>query len=540
MSDTPKVETLLTSALSYRQKGFSVIPVRSNKKPYIRWEQYQQKKATPDEIKAWWKKWPTANIGIVTGAISGIAVIDIDTPEGFEEINKYIPDSLEIPTATTPRGGQHLYFQCSDKTLMNNARTIPGCDLRANGGYIIAPPSRNGSGKPYAWRGRLSLDDLAPPTMPEAYITKVFYSIGYKEDVVNDHTKPQGTTNFTEMFTHGRRDNDLFHVANVLIKGGMPQDETRHVVEMIAKLCTPPFSSGEAALKVQSALERKMRGERNLADEIRQWAKTTEGHFITTEVHSELQITTSRDKKTCYMALKRLCDEGILEKYGDKRGSFRVIDNACEDIDWQNATDERINLLWPFEIERYVQILPKNIIVIAGSPNAGKTAFLLNFIRQNMHNHEVYYFSSEMGAIELKSRLDKFNIPRKSWRFHAKERASHFADVIRPDAVNVIDFLEVHDEFYKIGGLIKEVFDKLKTGVAVIAIQMNKGAAVGLGGMRGLEKARLYLTIDGSKTKMVKAKNSADPQVNPNGLEIDFSLAQGCSFKEKNEWHKAG
>ncbi len=88
-----------------------------------------------------------------------------------------------------------------------------------------------------------------------------------------------------------------------------------------------------------------------------------------------------------------------------------------------------------------------------------------------MDNHEVHYFSSEMGALELKDRFSKFDRPLNSWKVKFKERASNFADVIKPDAINIIDFLEVHDEFYKIGGLIKDIYDKLTTGIAVIAIR---------------------------------------------------------------------
>src|SRR3990167_9595461 len=91
---------LLKAALYYCEiMNYCIIPIQTEKKkPYIKWEEYQSRKATPEEIKTWWSKWPHAGIGIVTGLISGICVIDIDKPEAEEELQKHIPDSLICPT----------------------------------------------------------------------------------------------------------------------------------------------------------------------------------------------------------------------------------------------------------------------------------------------------------------------------------------------------------------------------------------------------------------------------------------------------------
>jgi len=142
-----------------------------------------------------------------------------------------------------------------------------------------------------------------------------------------------------------------------------------------------------------------------------------------------------------------------------------------------------------------------------------------------------------MGAIELRDRLSKFDMPLKNWSFIAKERASNFADVIKPDEINIIDFLEVHDEFYKIGGLIKDIYDNLHKGVAIVAIQKNRGSDYGLGGTRSLEKARLYLAMEPNCLKIIKGKNWTGVQ-NPNGLAIDFKLVQGCKFISESDWQR--
>ena len=98
------------AALDYQSKNFSIIPVQKNKKPYIKWEEYQKRKSTKDEVNEWWSKWPDAMIGIITGNLNNIFVIDVDSKQGAENLSNYIPESLITPTSKTPRGGQHLYF----------------------------------------------------------------------------------------------------------------------------------------------------------------------------------------------------------------------------------------------------------------------------------------------------------------------------------------------------------------------------------------------------------------------------------------------
>jgi hypothetical protein len=73
------------AALEYLVRGWSGIPIEGNggrKKPLVKWQEFQERLATPEEVAGWWKKWPDANVGIVTGAISNLVVVDTDGPEG--------------------------------------------------------------------------------------------------------------------------------------------------------------------------------------------------------------------------------------------------------------------------------------------------------------------------------------------------------------------------------------------------------------------------------------------------------------------------
>jgi hypothetical protein len=156
----------LQAALDYARRDFSVIPIRPDKKPFIKWESYQKIKATPEEIRSWWSKWPKAMIGIVTGEISGIFVVDCDNEDAYQKIQELLPDSFITCIAKTPRG-YHLYLiYPKGQTIGNATGILPGTDIRGEGGYCIAPPSINAEGKPYAWIEGLAMGNVEPATVP--------------------------------------------------------------------------------------------------------------------------------------------------------------------------------------------------------------------------------------------------------------------------------------------------------------------------------------------------------------------------------------
>ena len=263
-----------------------------------------------------------------------------------------------------------------------------------------------------------------------------------------------------------------------------------------------------------------------------------EGYWNLTEAKKALQLLTKEEKGHLDVIVHRLRKEGVIEKYGNQAGVYRTVMTEIEPIDFINCNVVPLSVHYPFGIEDYYKTLPKNIIVVAGSPDSGKTGFMLNFARLNQDGHEIHYFSSEMGPMELRERLSKFDCPLGSWRVRFWERSSNFADVIRPGAINLIDFMELHSDFWQVGGMIKDIFDKLTTGIAVIAIQKPKGRDEGLGGERGLEKPRLYLAMESGRLKIVKCKNWVNPERNPNGLSLDYKIVGGCNFHIAKGWYR--
>src|SRR5262249_15239215 len=104
-------------------------------------------------ITRYWRVRPDYNIGIATGTASGIFVVDIDGAEAelrkLETEHGALPPTVEVITAR----GRHVYFQMPDGSDIRNSagKVAPGIDVRANGGYVLAPPSVHPSGRRYAW-----------------------------------------------------------------------------------------------------------------------------------------------------------------------------------------------------------------------------------------------------------------------------------------------------------------------------------------------------------------------------------------------------
>jgi hypothetical protein len=546
-----RMSKLLEAALNYHNMGLSVIPLSPGAKiPPKGFDviKYRNILASEEEIKAWWKENPRYNIGIITGKLSDIFVVDLDKhdPAYSEDIAlEYFPETDICPVVSTPKGGQHLYYKYpEDENLTIGSRVFPGIDFRGEGGYVVAPPSVNGNGKGYSWVIPFERATLA--RLQRRALNKISKSTLYREcskSVVNENSDTTKDYIDYKILQKGNRDSDLFTIANALIKSRINVNIARQVIEILANNCNPPFSESDANAKIESAIQRVKSKERNLAAEIREWITLQEGYFNTTELLQTLQITTPQEKKNLTVILTRLNQEGIIEKYGQRRGQYITIQKQEENIiDLSTVDNSTVNIKIPLGIHELVKIMPKNIIIIAGESNAGKSAFLLNLAAKNMIDHKVFYFSSEMGGTELKERLQNFTerLPMNMWsNCTFIERSNDFDLAIRPDDINIIDFLEIHDEFYKIGGYIKKIFDKLNKGIAVIAIQKNIGRDEGLGGARSIEKARLYLSMSPGIIKIVKAKNWQSGLMNPNGLQKEFKLAKGMIFKEMSNWVKA-
>jgi len=492
----------LEAALEYRRKGFSVIPIRPDKKPFISWLEFQDRQPTEDEINQWWNKWPKANVGIVTGEISGVLVIDCDNEAAYQKIQEMLPDSFITCIAKTPRG-YHLYLIYPKGQTIGNATGIfEGVDVRGNGGYIIAPPSVNAEGKAYSWMPGLAMGEVEPATVPNNINKYLYIYKGSKENV-------RPNANSLQFLTSGTWDNDFFHIANCMVKGGAEKFVIEQVLERII------LSGGEKPekkwidAKIKSALDRAERKERNLTEDLRRWIDLTSAYFSLTEAYDPLQILTSQ-KNTVHQIMHRFCKDGYVERHPNKNGIYRRIDREIEFMDFANADIENhIDLSLPLGLHIKTKIFPKGVIVVAGVSGTGKTLFAFNAIAENMGRFPIFYFNSEMGPEALKMKLSHFPISITDWNKNMKVvdkwDFNNIADKIQPDAFNVVDYLEPEGEkAFNIHGVISAIIKRLNKGTALITIQKKPAATMGTGGIYSIKAATLAIALDWGKIEIVK------------------------------------
>lgn len=243
---------LLSAALEYASLGWPVFPCNpKNKRPLV---EHGLKAATTDAdtISAWWAKFPKAMIGVVTGEVSGLVVLDIDLDEakgldGAAELSRLLNGAgvTETLTARTPRGGQHLYFaHPHDRVIRNSASKLGlGLDVRGDGGYVIAPPSVNAAGKAYCWKPSWRPVGPCPkwmlsepePRRPKANGHDTSARRAYGEKAVRAECDrvacaPEGRRN-AELFRSGAR---LFE----LVAGGvLTETEVRNALWSAARAC---------------------------------------------------------------------------------------------------------------------------------------------------------------------------------------------------------------------------------------------------------------------------------------------------------------
>ncbi len=169
----PASSDALEWALYYARRGWSVVPVRRGEKvPALPWAQFQQRRASEAEIRDWFSD-PTMGVGIVTGAISNLFVVDFDGEEGAHTHAQLAAALGAAPTALTGGGGTHMLFAYPGRRVPTRKALASGMDIRGDGGFIVAAPSVHASGRRYAWDVDAHPDDVAIHDAPAAFVDRI-------------------------------------------------------------------------------------------------------------------------------------------------------------------------------------------------------------------------------------------------------------------------------------------------------------------------------------------------------------------------------
>jgi hypothetical protein len=224
---------LLDAALEYLDRGLCVIPVKqADKRPYIKWTQFQKRLPNSDELEHWWSQWPDANIAIVCGKVSGIFCVDADGPAGIEWMNANLPKTGVY--SVTSKGVHAIYRIPADKMVRNAVRLAPEVDIRGDGGYFVAPPSRHASGHEYRWQFIMDgWDDLAEYRPPGA---------GGNLNLDLTATRPSPVN---APVAQGARNNTLAQLAGKWIGAGLDEAEVENLARSWNEKNQPPLGEKE-------------------------------------------------------------------------------------------------------------------------------------------------------------------------------------------------------------------------------------------------------------------------------------------------------
>lgn len=244
------------AAISLVANGFAVFPVQTRGKVPLGGNGC--KDATKDKslIENWWTAYPQANIGLATGAISGVFVLDIDPRHGGEntlgELVKCHGGLPRTVTAKTGGGGFHLYFHHVPGLRNSAGRVGAGVDIRTDGGYVVAPPSIHENGKSYEWAQGLGLED-----------TPIAEAPAWLLEIIRTKAQPARTAKdweniITSNIPEGGRNDAIARLSGYLLGKRVPPYMTYDLVRCWnAVRCSPPLEEDEVFRTVNSIAQRE-------------------------------------------------------------------------------------------------------------------------------------------------------------------------------------------------------------------------------------------------------------------------------------------
>ena len=245
----------LKAAITYATKyGWAVFPVSPKTKKPLTPNGCKDAKKDVGAIQAWWQRHPDAAIGIATGPISNLVVIDEDRDDvkdidGTASVRMWERDHGDLPEtvqAMTGRGGCHLYFHYTGSDIKNRAGVLEGVDVRGEGGYVVAPPSTHPNGTEYSWEQppeEFELQELNDSALA---------LIKYRDE------REQPSFQLPEKIPQGQRNETLFKAACSLQEQGYPDEAIEAAIQLLNKeRCAVPIDDDELQAIVKSATSYK-------------------------------------------------------------------------------------------------------------------------------------------------------------------------------------------------------------------------------------------------------------------------------------------
>jgi len=249
------------------------------------------------------------------------------------------------------------------------------------------------------------------------------------------------------------------------------------------------------------------------------------------------------ERETRHFVVQKLSNEVRAEKLEKSNRIYKVLTNNIRYIDWVNSSDkDEIEIKWPFShsdgskfgFDGHIKVRPADLIVVAGVSNKGKSTFCRNFLWENMDTYASRMMVNEYAPGRFKSvvsRMDWNTALREDGqpKFELIERREDWKYAIEPDSINIVDWINLTDNFYKINVIMEDIQQKLRGGIALVVLQKSEFKEQGRGGQFSEDFASVYFVIDTNRLTVRKAKEWRG--INPNGQVYGFSIVDyGAQF----------
>ncbi len=185
-------------------------------------------------IKSWWDNWPKANIGIATGNVSNLIVIDLDERHGGVEAFRNWEKQHSAQTALISKtgGGFHLFFAAAGHQVKSRVGILPGVDVRAEGGFVVGPGSLHHSGLSYSW---LSQENNDPSPVSLSLLNLIETQRASNKPMVLGNTIPEG-----------QRNDLLARIAGVMRREDCNEEMISQVLCVMNRtICSPALEQNE-------------------------------------------------------------------------------------------------------------------------------------------------------------------------------------------------------------------------------------------------------------------------------------------------------
>jgi len=344
--DLEAEQATLAAALDYAARGWAVLPVEPRgKRPLKAWGRGVHDATTdPEIVGEWWARWPEANVGVAIP--EGFIVVDLDGLTGRASVaGRHLAATV---TCETARGWHYWYQLPEDGTAANRSGLLPGIDLRAAGGYVVAPPSVHPTGALYAWATGLGPGEVEIAPGP-AWLIRLLCKRRRPAHAPTHQDTPGAEPQGGEIIPEGRRNSTLYAHGRKLRDVGFRLPELRDALLAMNARCAPPLTEGEVRAIARSAAGApagKVRVDRRIVSGRLSDGATLAGALLAAGItEKEIATTAAVSERTVARWLAELRRAG-LEAISRTRPTRRFVEvPRCALLDRSLSTAAKVTLL---------------------------------------------------------------------------------------------------------------------------------------------------------------------------------------------------